>query len=232
MNFVKTFSISASGQQGDCRFCGYFHGRQSRKDVDRPWIRAEGYAALVSIGALVKGWTLVSPILHDLNMRTHYKNPEFWSFASEVERIVREQYGPVAVFEHGAISETSATGCGTGHAHVHFVPLNFTLSLAARKFDESRTWTECLASDVERLSDGREYLFMSDSFRQERTPGYLCVLEEGTSQFFRKVIADKLGIPDLYDYKIHSMQDIADSSVKQLRAASENSEYGEKVASV
>lgn len=230
MDFLSPTVLSNPNQPAKCRFCGYLSGERSKKIIDSPWLQSKDYGALVSIGTLVPGWTLVCPKQHCLNMSTHYQNSEFWSFANEVEQILSKQYGPVAVFEHGAFSENSATSCGTGHAHMHFVPLNFALFLAALEFDGGKTWIASSASDVERLSAGKEYLFVADSFKDSQKTGHLCILNNSTSQFFRKVIADRLGIPELFDYKVNQMLEIAESSVTELIALRASSEVLDSVS--
>lgn len=199
-----------------CRFCEYFHSELPQSEINTPWLRTIEYAALVSVGAFVPGWSLVCPTSHQPNMASLYKKDEFWAFAADVENIMRREYGDVSVFEHGAIFEDSPTNCGTGHAHLHLVPLRFSLQAAVICFDEEKIWVPCAASEIEEKAAGKEYLFVSDKFLGSSTTGLICVLEKGTSQFFRRVIATHLGLPDFYNYRTHPMSDIAVASVKTL----------------
>jgi diadenosine tetraphosphate (Ap4A) HIT family hydrolase len=203
----------------ECRFCTYMQNQSGPLEIDSPWATNKNFSAFVSVGALTQGWTLVLPQHHTLNMATEYARPDFWEFTAQVAATVAKQYGPVAVFEHGTQAATSITGCGTGHAHLHIVPLSFSLSEAVAKYDSQLSWTHCKASDIERVVDGQEYLFAADRFDSERTEGLLCILKEPTSQFFRRVIAARLGLPELYDYKRFQMLDIATISYRQLKSS-------------
>jgi len=68
------------------------------------------------------------------------------------------------------------------------------------------------------MSNGQEYLFVADHFNRDQTIGLITLLDEGTSQFFRKVIADRLGLGEFFDYRRYPMLDIAEQSAIQLRA--------------
>lgn len=200
-----------------CRFCAVTAGGS---DVfDSRWHSTAGYAALVSVGAFVPGWTLVCPVAHAPNLLDHYGQADFWRFVSATAAMVESQYGKSVVFEHGAARETSLTGCGVGHAHLHIVPLQFSLQSAAVEASEGRlVWQRCDARDISLRAEGREYLFVADHLADKRTEGLICLLDEPTSQFFRRVIAGRLGMPDSFDYKMHPMLDIAKSSAAVLRA--------------
>jgi len=87
-------------------------------------------------------------------------------------------------------------------------------------------WQQCRATDIHAAVKGREYLFVASTFNAERTLGRLCVLDNPTSQFFRKVIADKLGIGAFFDYKKYPMLDVARSSASELRELSEMTAVG------
>src|SRR3546814_2579598 len=87
------------------------------------------------------------------------------------------------------------TSCGTAHAHLHIVPLSFELSAKAIGFDQGLQWEECSIVDVARRAAGREYLFMADRYASMASRGWLTVLKQGTSQYFRRGIAHELGRP-------------------------------------
>jgi hypothetical protein len=210
-------NVSVVSSHSFCRFCGYFSVKKSRINIDVPLTSNEHYSALVSIGALVHGWSLVCPIEHEINLSNHYKNAEFWSFLKVVVDTIKFRYGDVRLFEHGAYTQDSVTGCGTWHAHLHVVPLNFSLIQEAMKFDTDRKWYSCAASDISNFSNGQEYLFVADEFNKDRTIGLISLLDEGVSQFFRKVIANRLGLNEFYDYRLFPMLDIAEQSASQLR---------------
>lgn len=202
--------------ESDCRFCGFFSGDVQARLVDTPWLADESYAALASIGSIVPGWSLVSPKAHVLNLAAEYQKESFWKFTDDAVRAVTSEYGSVTIFEHGSCSSQSLTSCGTVHAHLHVVPLAFSLIDAAVRYDRSVSWAKCLASDVKSYSNGREYLFVSDEYRSSETAGFILILEKETSQFFRRVIADAIGEPDKFDYKKYDLLGRAEETAEIL----------------
>jgi len=216
---VKRLEQAIAGH-GSCRFCKILKSAdQSVHDaVDLPWMQDSRYAAIVSIGALVPGWSLVCPRAHQLNLSSHFERADFWEFCSRAEGQLASRFGHVRVFEHGAQFEQSATGCGTDHAHLHLVPLDFGLCEAVLQSPGDLSWTRCRLSDVRRLAAGREYLFAADKLDGSETQGILAFPPVPTSQFFRRVIADRLGMSAMYDYKRFPMTDVAAESARVLMA--------------
>ena len=200
-----------------CRFCSHVRAAPEAGNIDTPWMKGSDYAALVTIGALVPGWSLICPINHGFNLSTSYQDSAFWQFCGTAMDIVTRAYGPVTIFEHGARHDGSLTGCGTNHAHLHVVPLNFALAVEALRFDRTRNWERCLITEIEERSAGREYLFVSTTVRGKETEGLLCMPNEPISQYFRRVIANRLGLGDLFDYKRYPMMEIGQSSLARLR---------------
>ncbi|MDQ7966543.1 hypothetical protein RDI61_21205 [Pseudomonas plecoglossicida] len=209
-----------SGLNVECRFCGFLSGSKHMPKasiVDTPWLAIGDYAAFVSIGALVPGWTLIVPKAHGINLTRDYQSTAFWRFAGQVSSILAVKYGRFSVFEHGAYSAASATSCGTAHAHLHLVPLSFNLIEEAKKFAPEMKWEECLATEIADISNGREYLFVADDFEGAKTRGHISFLRTEVSQFFRRVIATKLGKPAEYDYKANAHLEVSQQSYVELR---------------
>ncbi len=202
-----------------CRFCGFFAEQESvSESVDSPWLKGDAYCAMASKGAMVPGWSLVCPLEHGYSLSEHYKRAEFWAFAERAASLVGKRYGSVTVFEHGAGYAGSLTSCGTDHAHVHLVPLDFSLTTEALRFDSELTWNRCHVAEIADRARGREYLFAADKLEGLETSGLVCVLEKPVSQFFRRVIASRIGLREFFDYKTHPMLEIASSTARTLRA--------------
>lgn len=216
---MRSLLSSKTEPLAECRFCSFLHGESHNEPINTPWLRGLDYSALVSVGAMVPGWSLVCPNEHDVNLANHYSKKAFWDVCTQTESIIRNQYGAVRVFEHGAQTSDSMTGCGTGHAHLHFVPLQFPLAIEGVRRDSSLQWTPCRASEIAALTEGSEYLFVADEYLAAETKGLLCKLETPQSQFFRKIIAQRLGMGEFYNYKHYPMLDIALASWHSLRAA-------------
>ena len=208
--------LPPTNSQRACRICGLASTPLPRHAYDRAWTEDELYFALVSVGALVPGWSLVFPKSHSLNLSLKYTEDSLWDFVGRAHSVVEARYGSSVIFEHGSQDDNSLTGCGTSHAHLHIVPLKKGLISAAEAFDSTVVWAPCSAREIGEVVAGREYLFVADDFRGAETIGKLAILSEGRSQFFRRVIASTLGRQSEFDYREHPQIDIANASANQL----------------
>jgi diadenosine tetraphosphate (Ap4A) HIT family hydrolase len=202
----------------ECRICAIASGKYALGEVDIPWLMGDHYMAFTSVGALVEGWSLAVPRAHSLNLLNDYTNGNFVEFAHAAVSAVEAIYGPVVVFEHGGQKEGSATNCGTSHAHLHIVPLGFSLQQAALEFDSELQWVSCSWRGLNEYAGEREYLFVADRFDGAETQGVVCILKQGQSQFFRRVIAAKIGRVDESNYRTHPNLATAGAGSKALRS--------------
>lgn len=187
---------------GSCRFCDIAIGKYQYREIDEPFAISEEFVAVASIGALVEGWSLIIPKEHHVSMRSIYGNVAFTNFVGSVLPSLVSQYGSLIAFEHGANKKGSITACGTEHAHLHLVPLGE--SLLSDLQNSGMQWIQCHASEIANKSGNSEYLFYSElnSRKDWLDPvGYLHILEQPISQYFRRLIAIRLGNTDTFDYR-------------------------------
>jgi diadenosine tetraphosphate (Ap4A) HIT family hydrolase len=156
--------------------------------------RSNRFAVLPSIGQLVEGYLLVVPINHFKavgDLPVSYLD-EFIKICDWVGGILKDQYGPYILFEHGARS-LGVGGCGIYHAHLHAMPLakaSDPIDLLKLRFpytefaglNEISAHSACLSS----------YLFYQDSNARL----YLFNTGPLPSQYMRKLLADSLGEND------------------------------------
>ena len=187
---------------GNCRFCDIIGGQYRYTGIDEPIASNDEFVAVASIGALVEGWTLIIPKTHQLSMINVYRSSIFADFVGSVLSPLNQQYGPLIAFEHGANKDGSMTGCGTDHAHLHLVPLGESLLTGLQS--SGLQWVQCHASEIASRSEEDEYLFYTELNNNEvwQDPvGYLHVLEDPSSQFFRRLIANRRGGVEVTDYR-------------------------------
>ncbi len=123
------------------------------------------------------------------------------------------------MFEHGSNYDGSLTGCGINHAHLHIVPLKY--SLLGDMFKSGYDWVNVKADELIDVVGDNEYLFYKDIGLNENwldNTGYVHVLNCEVSQYFRKMIAEKLNMFNLYDYKKYPYTEIASKGRKQVAA--------------
>src|SRR3546814_17794277 len=98
-----------------CRLCAIARGMPQAQGVDRPWLLDENYAAFVSVGALVPGWSLVAPKQHGFNLSTYYSKNSFWQFVDSEVDAVERSYGVAVFFDHGYVDVESMACWGQAH---------------------------------------------------------------------------------------------------------------------
>lgn len=211
-----TLDIANANFACNCRICTLLNKEDLGAGGDRPWMSTSDYGAFISVGAMVPGWTLLAPRRHTINMQGCYADEEFWKFAREAVTQLTAEYGKIVAFEHGPNASESLTGCGTGHAHLHLVPLNFALSQRAISYDLNKHWEPCSFNEIAQKAGSNEYLFVVDAFETEGSSGFLSILSEPTSQFFRKIIASELGMSEISDYRRYPMLDVVESSTLRM----------------
>lgn len=185
-----------------CRFCNIVTGDYKYADVDCPFSSNDEFIAIPSIGALVEGWSLVIPKRHQLSMKSVYNHSSFKDFLSQILPILLDQYGPFVAFEHGANKEGSITACGTDHAHLHLVPLRESLLIDLQ--NSGLSWARCHTSEIALRTERDEYLFYYELGVNKiwHDPiGYLHILKQPISQYFRHLIATRKGLLDVSDYR-------------------------------
>jgi ATP adenylyltransferase len=201
----------------NCRFCGIINGKYKYRGIDEPFASNDEYVAIASIGALVEGWTLIIPKIHQLSMRSSYGRVALSNLIESLLPSLIKKYGPLVAFEHGANKEGSITACGTDHAHLHIVPLGSSLLPELKQ--SGLKWLYCNSSEVSAIANKKEYLFYVDlqaTNTWQDPSGYLHTLEYPISQFFRQVIAKRFGSVDISDYKRFPHLDIALHTRKAL----------------
>ncbi len=183
-----------------CRFCNIANG-ESNSSEDTIFAQNDDFFAISSVGALVEGWSLIVPRTHCCSMKENYAKKSFIDFSNKIVKVLTECYGPIIAFEHGPNREGSDTSCGTDHAHIHFVPYH---SLAAQLNNTGLSWQECYADAVKGIVTNNEYLFYVEVGETwEESLGRVHILDKPISQFFRRVIANDLGIGEKYNYKLN-----------------------------
>lgn len=180
------------------------------------------FVVVPTVGAMVEGWVLIISKRHVPAMGA-LKLEELRELGELVRRtrqLIGSAYGSAATFEHGAICEGTAFGCGIDHAHFHVVPVNSHLiPLVEEALEESPNWRT-----IEKVEDlsivhsmGIPYLYVWENGSNQ---GHVAGLSNIPSQFMRRVIANDLSIPSLYDYRVHKFTDNVISTVERLSSIS------------
>lgn len=162
------------------------------------------FVALPTIGSLVPGWVLIVPKSHRLALagQSSALHREFLSFQDEVAQLVTNEFGNVAMFEHGPARPASKVGCGVDHAHLHIVPTDADLLSEAKALFPAICWRQVpnLAAASQCHAAGQSYLYFHQPKYSESQ--YLAVgTSDLPSQLFRRVIAKTVNRAEQWDWK-------------------------------
>lgn len=200
-----------------CRFCNILEGTRKMGVIDNPILENDEFFTLVSVGGFVEGWSLVIPKEHTYSMRKFYTESLFVDIADKMLKRLREVYGKKCIiFEHGANHEGSITACGTNHAHLHMIP--YEKSLLSVMFEDCNIqWIDCKIKDIYDIVQDREYWFYAeDVVNIEDAKGYIHIIEKPESQYFRRLLGEKEGYIQEYDYKSHLFVDKGEATYASL----------------
>lgn len=192
-----------------CRFCGIARHEQL--------IRAYSNSVVVpSLGAFIEGWTLVIPRRHYISI-ADIPDDEWNIFDAELEdhrSAMKRQYSSIIEFEHGAAGPNRKAGCGTDHAHRHFVPcvsneMNIR-NLIGRcpEFRGRFKWID--ADDRPRARQGLDYIWIHDN-----TGTWITYDRWQPSQVVRRALARKMALLE-WDWKKNNRIDIATRTLLTL----------------
>lgn len=183
---------------------------------DNPIAESESFVVLPSLGSLVEGWLLLVPKDHYICMGAlpDALLQELVAVKSEMAAQIESQYGSLCAFEHGPGEVQRAVGCGVDHAHLHLVPIDFSLLEAARPFlPADATWSAASLNDCRHeYLKGLDYLY----FEQPLGSGYISVHRSFGSQVFRKAISMKLGVPEQYSWREHPQLELTSRTIRGL----------------
>jgi ATP adenylyltransferase len=210
-------NTQAAEEAGACRFCVVDPCLTDLPAWNRPLLVSANFYVVPSLGSLTEGWLLVVPKQHVVAAAALHGQlaAELWTVTAVVRDVLRKQYGPVWLFEHGPSAANRPVGCGVDHAHLHLVPVRGDLLSAAAQFlphgidFERSTFASCQRS----WQNGEDYLYV------EAPDGGTSFAAFGTelgSQVFRKAIAHLLGCPERFNWRSDPGVGNIDLTIQQL----------------
>jgi len=188
-----------------CPYCTHLFGPDAKRrewDVELAGSNVDA-AVVPTRGTLTPGWLLVIPRVHVLNTRALDDSMRvgFCAAVDVAVDCVTHAFGPVTRFEHGPSQEGSVVGCGVDHAHLHLVPLDFDLAAAARRHPLARSlrWVRGASASHAVHPANQAFLTVTTPFGEQwEATGDI------PSQFFRRVIAQELGVAERFDWRQES----------------------------
>lgn len=193
MDTCKTPLVIHASDNDECEFCPQIGHMEW---FNRPVAIDEGHAiAVPSLGSFRPGYLLAVPIPHvTASCRIPASDKaRFASFINGLISQLRSLYGTqVTIFEHGAcLSDQEHQSACVNHAHVHLIPGHYDLTTEAPSGVYKH---DSLIEFLEEEQDD-SYLMLQDP-----EGPLLSFKDKPMSQFFRRIIAQRMGMPDCWDY--------------------------------
>ncbi len=187
----------------NCKFCNKFNNSNDQNllnSFDTILFETKNFIVTPTMGSLVEGWVLIISKSHFISVGQSsivLKN-ELENLINKLKGKLKKVSSEVFVFEHGPCASNQTTGCGIDHLHVHIVPLSFDLFKKAQDISFYK-WQKVptIFSGCEFYKNNLPYLFIETPQGEK----YIATDSKIPSQFFRRVVANELGIPDLFDWK-------------------------------
>lgn len=201
-----------------CRFDSALRQVGSQAIWDRTVLENENFVTIPSLGSIVPGWLMVIPRWHFLNMLEVDDRPGLAEIITKTKQVLEATFGAATVFEHGAATEHSAIGCGVDHAHLHIVSLPFSLEEAISGYRDLRYEWQSVPDPYPALDvpASIDYLLYQEPGRSS----YISLPNRPVSQYFRRVIAAKVGQLGEFDYRKHSFESNVRATIGQIKGSS------------
>lgn len=217
---------ASSSNQGntECRYCNFLLEKNGDRGNSEPWntvlYESDNFVVVPTLGSLVEGWLLIVSKEHLLCMGavTNILRGELEDVIGFTKNVLKNAYEPLTIFEHGPSREGTSVGCGVDHAHIHLVPLKFSLLTEARVSEEvgEYEWNIC-RGDLWQLGElyqqGKAYLYI----KEPGSESVYCTPKSVPCQSLRRIIARKLGVGDKYDYNQHPFKSAVESTIKTVQ---------------
>lgn len=180
-----------------CYFCQELEERaRSPIGLDRVVLETRNFVAFPTLGCFQIGYLLVMPKRHFLCFGELDSDllKELDGILQKITAYVREKSGDACIiFEHGTRDLKKLTSTSIMHAHIHVIPSKTGLVPFLPKDCEMREITGF--SDLANEKDN--YLFLRDLDGMN----YIVNIFKQSSQFFRKITCDSMGISECWNWE-------------------------------
>jgi diadenosine tetraphosphate (Ap4A) HIT family hydrolase len=185
-----------------CALCNGLDPKKQRHVWNEPLVETQNFVVIPSLGALVEGWVLIVPKRHAIAVGA-LASPllvELHDLKTNVAAALGEHYqSPVCAFEHGPSHAGCTLGCGVDHAHLHLVPVAFSMRAAVEPYmPHQKQWRPATVEDCRAaFRSGVGYLY----FEQPIGSGHIATDVNFGSQLFRRAIGTKIGLADQFNWR-------------------------------
>mgnify|MGYP001582521784 CR=1 FL=1 len=200
-----------------CEFCDEFRsGHFGLYGIEkRILFQDDNFVVFPGLGQLVEGYCLIAPREHYLSMGAL---PETLHASLEVVLLkvsvaLATHYTAPLVFEHGSASCTHRGASCIDHAHFHCMPVQVDIIADLEARFPCRL-IHSLSDLKDQYTAGKPYFFVQD---QKGVRYIFEVPNTVPSQYIRRLIAEKLGKPDKWDWGVFHGSEGMQRSITKLK---------------
>lgn len=188
-------SCSFCSEMKDEDYFNFFFQDCKEEHFNRIIAKNDLFCLLPTLGCFIEGYTLLVTVNHFDSFST-IGIGNLKSLKSTLENLKKKYlqlYSGVSIFEHGCVDKLNKAGACYQHAHLHIVPLNIHI-------DNQLLPNLIRINSVEDLNNFKDtkesYLYLS-----VLNDDYVIVNPEISSQFMRKIVANQINKPDLWNWR-------------------------------
>lgn len=209
----------------DCKFCEIYNSNTIKAISDIILYENKYFFVIPALGGLITNYIMVISKRHVNSMCYLNKNEkeELIILLNDLRTMMKEKYGfyPI-IFEHGASNiDVNKSACCVLHAHLHIVPYKMNQQ---SKMIESLNLS--LLNDLIEFFDvgyDNPYIFFMDNQGEIYHRNCVNASDVFPSQIIRKWIANDIGKPELWDWRINPLQENIEKTVSELKPLIKNS---------
>lgn len=198
--------------KGGCFLCN--------PDTDLLYLSSTRFHAMLGIGPVVEGYTILSTKNH---IRSMFDMPsdniqEYYDFHRKVLELLSSLYGTVIITEHGRVPICDFYNLNREshcyHAHQLLFPINIDLLPSLKQNFPKMVKTYCNFTEARqsRTSEG-EYIYYE-------APNGICYVAQNVKfarQYFRMLVAEKIGHIERVDWQNFKGLDLINSAREKLK---------------
>ncbi|BAH06987.1 HIT family protein [Clostridium kluyveri] len=184
---------------------------------DRIVYETKNWVVMPTLGGFIKGYLLIVTKQHFISISTCPEElfSELEYLVKAVKRVFINVYNsPAIMFEHGAISQFKRGGCCVDHVHLHILPYNGDIIGEIIKDDTKHELVKSFY-DVKNvvIKHNNPYIFYEDNFGRR----YVLFNKYFPSQYIRKIVCNKLGISEHWDWRSKFFLENMVDTIKDVR---------------
>lgn len=199
-----------------CPFCKILINRLNPPIKDRVLYESKNFIVIPALGQFVEGYVLIVSKQHIPYMACldNKQFKELIEIKTLLSKILGSIYESPIFFEHGSYSENMESGNSVHHAHIHVVGRNVSILNEVSGIINLEKESSIITLN-KYLKNKESYIYYEETDGTIYSQKVDCSFP---SQFMRQLLASKIGVKDMWDWKTYEFTENIESLVKKIQA--------------